>query len=440
MSVESWFLLIGAILFIMALSAAALKRLPLTTAIIYLAAGTAIGPMAGGYFHFNPLKQSPLFEIITEIAVLISLYSAGLKCQAVFTSPLWRVPLRLATLSVLLTVCLVSLLARFLLDLSPGAALLLGAIVAPTDPVLATDVQVNHHRDRDRLRFSLTGEAGLNDGTAFPFVMLGLGLMGLHDLGVNLSRWIVVDLVWASFAGVAVGALFGLVTAFTVHRLRVLDMNSEYMDDFLGLGVIALSYGTALYLQAYGFLAVFAAGYTLHQAEFVLNGKPARPSRQELKNSREHKPRYNREDNTYISQRSLFFNAQLERLVEVVLIVLIGGMLFIDSWQFQYICFALILFLVIRPISVYLGLHGASIPPAPRRLSAWFGVRGIGSMYYLMYAIQQGLPEALAVKLISVVLITVTMSIIIHGITVKPLMNWYSRKGRLWNRPLLSQH
>jgi len=434
MSVESWFLLIGAILLVMALSASALKRLPLTTAIIYLAAGTAIGPMAGGWFHFNPLKQSPLFEIITETAVLISLYSAGLKCQAAINSPLWRVPLRLATLSVALTVCLTALLGMYLLNLSTGAALLLGAIVAPTDPVLATDVQVIDHRDRDRLRFSLTGEAGLNDGTAFPFVMLGLGLLGLHDLGVNLSRWIVMDLIWATIAGVASGALLGMLTAYSAYRLRLLDMSSEYMDDFLGLGVIALSYGTALVVHGYGFLAVFTAGYALHQTEFLLNGKSGRPSRQELKRLKQRKSCYDRAGESYVSRRSLFFNEQLERLVEVVLIVLIGGMLFLNSWRFQYVSFALVLFLLIRPLSVYLGLSGASIPAAPLHLSAWFGVRGIGSLYYLMYAIQRGLPEALAVKLISVVLITVTMSILMHGISVKPLMAWYSRNGRIWNR------
>ncbi len=438
MNTEHWFILVGAILFIMAISAAALKRLPITTAMVYLTVGIAIGPMAGGYFHFNPLKQSALFEVITEIAVLISLYSAGVKCQAAFTSPLWRVPLRLATLSVLLTVCMVTILGMALLDLSPGAALLLGAIIAPTDPVLATDVQVNHHRDRDRLRFSLTGEAGLNDGTAFPFVMLGLGLIGLHELGVNLSRWIVIDLIWASFAGIAVGAVLGVVTALAVKRLRQMNMNSEYMTDFLGLGLIALSYGVSLLIQGYGFLAVFIAAYTLHQTEFLLAGRSERLSKQELKAIKDHKLLHDRDHERYISRSSLFFNEQLERLVEVVLIVLIGGMLFMNSWQFQYICFALVLFLVIRPASVYLGLHGASIPTAPLRLTAWFGVRGIGSMYYLMYAIQHGLREELAVELISVVLITVTLSIIIHGISVTPLMNWYSSRGRLWRRTAMT--
>lgn len=438
MTTEHWFVLVGSILFVMATSATALKRLPITTAMLYLAVGITIGPMAGGYFHFNPLKQSALFEVITEIAVLISLYSAGVKCQAAFNSPLWRVPLRLATLTVPLTVCLTTILGMYLLNLPAGAALLLGAIVAPTDPVLATDVQVNHHRDRDRLRFSLTGEAGLNDGTAFPFVMLGLGLTGLHDLGINLSRWIVIDLVWASFAGVLVGVATGAATAFIVQRLRHLNMNSEYMNDFLGLGLIALSYGIALLIQAYGFLAVFAAAYTLHQTEFFITGRSDKLSKQELKTLKQRSEPFSRERKRYISRASLFFNEQLERLVEVVLIVLIGGMLFMDSWQFKYICFAMVLFLVIRPLSVYIGLHRASIPTAPLRLAAWFGVRGIGSMYYLMFAIQHGLPEALAVELISVVLITVTLSIIIHGVSVRPLMNWYSSKRRLWQKPALT--
>ena len=168
MNTSHWYLLIGAILITMAVTASILKRMPLTTAILYLAVGVGIGPMFGGYFHFNPLKQSALFESITEVAVLISLYSAGLKLQASFINPIWRIPIRLATVTLVCTVFIVAALGIHLLGMSFGEAVLLGAIIAPTDPVLATDVQVNHHMDRDRLRFSLTGEAALNDGTAFP--------------------------------------------------------------------------------------------------------------------------------------------------------------------------------------------------------------------------------------------------------------------------------
>ncbi len=433
MNLAHWYLLIGAILITMVISASIVKRMPLTTAIFYLAVGISIGPMVGQHFHFNPLKQSALFEIITEIAVLISLYSAGLKLQASFENRIWRVPIRLATISVVFTVFFVTALGIHFLDLSLGAAILLGAIVAPTDPVLATDVQVSHHMDRDRLRFSLTGEAAMNDGTAFPFVMLGLGLLGYHELGASLSKWVIRDLIWATICGVGIGVLSGMLTAVIVDQLRKFRMNNEYMNDFLGLGLISTSYGLTLLAQGYGFLAVFFAAYTLRQTEYLLNAR-YKISKAEYLAQCNNTNNHSNGNELFISQTTLCFNEQLERLVEVVLIVLIGGMLFWDSWMFEYIAFALILFFIIRPASVYIALVGTNTATVPFILTSWFGIRGIGSLYYLMYAIQHGIPESLSVQLISVVLITVTLSIILHGMSVTPLMNWYSSRSPVWKK------
>ncbi len=436
MSLESWYLLIGALLFVMAMSASTLKRLPLTTATVYLAVGVLLGPMVADIFHVGPIRHSAVLEILTEVAVLISLFSAGLKLQAGVRHPLWHVPLKLATVSMLVTVALVTFLGINMLNLSLGAAILLGAIVAPTDPVLATDVQVQGHKDHDRLRFSLTGEASMNDGTAFPFVMLGLGLMGLHDLGAVGWKWLAVDFVWASVAGLAVGAAMGALTAVLVDRLKHKGVHSEFMDDFLGLGLIALTYGAALHIHSYGFLAVFAAAYTLRQVEFRLASSSVSGSKEaELMSADEYDDRFVilRARSGYMSEVSLFFNEQLERLAEVLLILLIGGMLFINSWKAEYILFALALFFFIRPLAVMLGTIGSDIPAAPRALLSWFGVRGIGSFYYLMYAIQHGIPEDLAVILVSVVLIVVTLSIILHGISVTPLMNYYSSRKECWS-------
>jgi len=167
----------------MGLTAPAIRRLPVTSAMVYLAVGLLVGPTVLGFFHFNPLKQSSLLEVLTEVAVLISLFSAGVKMPVPLTYARWRTPIFLALFSMASTVALVAGFAHYVLGLSLGAAVLLGAIIAPTDPVLATDVQIRHADDRDRLRFTLTCEAGMNDGSAFPFVMLGLGLLGLHDLG-----------------------------------------------------------------------------------------------------------------------------------------------------------------------------------------------------------------------------------------------------------------
>lgn len=425
MSNATWFLIIGAVLLFMALSAARIKRLPLSTAIVYLCVGVVLGPSFANQFHFNPIERSALLEVLTELAVIISLFAAGLKLAAPMGARIWWMPFRLATVSMVATVGLTALVGVTLLDLPLGAAVLLGAILAPTDPVLATDVQTRGTGDDDRLRFALTGEAGLNDGTAFPMVMLGLGLLGLHDVGDHFMRWWLVDVLWACFCGLAVGGALGVGTAWVTRRLTARGIYSEFTEDFLGLGLIALSYGLSLLLLGYGFLAVFAAGFMFHRSEMrfgTFSGnreEPGGEGRVDADSS---------EAGGHMANVTLGFVEQLERLGEVVLLILLGGMLFADSWQGGYIVAAVILIFVIRPISAFLGLVGSEGTLATKATIGWFGVRGIGSLYYLMYAIQHGLEAPLAVTLVSVVLITVTLSILLHGITVTPLMKLYSRR------------
>ena len=200
-----WALIIGALLISMALSGTLLKRLPLSTAMLYLAAGYGLGPAGLALMVPDPLIDSVLLEKMAEVAVLISLFTVGLKLGLPLSNQGWRLPVRLATVSMTLTVALIAAIGVIGLGLSLEVAILLGAILAPTDPVLASDVQVEEATDRDRLRFSLTGEGALNDGAAFPFVMLGLGLLGLHDLGVEGWRWWVIDVFWAISGGLGIG-------------------------------------------------------------------------------------------------------------------------------------------------------------------------------------------------------------------------------------------
>ncbi len=420
----TWFLIIGAVLLFMALTAARIKSLPLSTAIVYLSTGMLLGPTFFDQFHFNPLEHSATLEVFTEVAVLISLFGAGLKLAAPVGHRIWWAPFRLATVSMLVTVGLTALVGVLLLDLPIGAAVLLGAILAPTDPVLATDVQIKGPGDDNRLRFTLTGEAGLNDGTAFPMVMLGLGLLGLHDLGDNFSRWILIDVLWACASGVAIGGALGAGTARVIDRLAAHGIHSEFTEDFLGLGLIATSYGLSLLLLGYGFLAVFSAGFMLHRTEVLLQ----RSSKGAIAAVRSDSESDLKPDTPHMSRVSLLFIEQLERLAVVALLLLLGSMLFADSWQPAYIATAVLLVLVVRPVSVFFGLIGNPAHIATKAMIGWFGVRGIGSFYYLMYAIQHGLEPSLAVTLVSVVLIVVTLSIFLHGITVTPLMRLYSKR------------
>jgi sodium/hydrogen antiporter len=428
MTNAQWFLLVGSLLLVMGLTVTVLKRSPITAAIVYLMVGLLVGPSGLQWFHFNPLKQSALFEVLTEVVVLISLFAAGVKMPVPFRLAQWRTPVLLATLSMAITVGLIAAAVVFAFHLPWGAGILLGAILAPTDPVLATDVQVRHPGDRDQLRFTLTCEAGMNDGSAFPFVMLGLGLLGLHDLGDFGWRWVAVDVVWATSASIVIGVVAGAGLARLGWILRRAPHRQELLDDFLGLGLIGVVYGATVMAHAWGFLAVFFAAVALRQTEqrlaqrstaaavnatAGLPGMLAPPMQPDL-----------------VSEGSLIFKEHLERIAELLLVLLVGGTLFLSSWSWAAVGLALFVFVVVRPVSVLIGLWGTRTAWRMRAMTSWFGVRGIGSLYYLMYAIQHGLPEPLALQFIQLTLIVVTLSIFLHGTSVKPLMEhvWQQRK------------
>ena len=432
MTTAQWFLLVGGLLLTRGLTASLLKHLPVTPAIVYLLVGLLVGPTVLNVFHFNPLKESALLEILTEVVVLISLFSAGVKMPAPVSFVRWRAPVLLASVSMVASVGLIAAFAYYLLDLPLGAGILLGAILSPTDPVLATDVQTRHPDDRDQLRFTLTCEAGMNDGSAFPFVMLGLGMLGLHDLGEFGQRWALVEVLWATLAGIAIGVAAGMALAHAGHILRGTPPQRELMNDFLGLGLIGVVYGVSVMVDAWGFLAVFFAAVALRQTELKLISAdqvaPNPAASAVIESVATAWPLS--DDAPTISQRSLVFKEHLERISELVLVLLIGGTLFASSWSWRAVVLALFLFVVVRPVSVLLGLAGTPTTWRIRGLVGWFGVRGIGSLYYLMFAIQHGLPEPLALELIELTLIAVTLSIFVHGTSVKPLLArfWKNRK------------
>lgn len=438
MTNAQWFLLVGGLLLARGLTAPLLQRLPVTPAIVYLAVGLLVGPTVLNLFHFNPLQESALLEVLTEVVVLISLFSAGVKMPVPFSFVRWRTPILLATVSMAISVGLVAAFAFFFLGLPLGAGVLLGAILAPTDPVLATDVQTRHPADRDQLRFTLTCEAGMNDGSAFPFVMLGMGLLGLHKLGDFGLRWMLVDVLWATTAALAIGVMSGAALAYLARKLRGHPPRHKLMDDFLGLGLIGVAYGLSVWVDAWGFLAVFFAAVALRQTELKLASAdqdsddqktPAPPQADRIGPDAEQAIPEDAPAPT-VSEGSLVFKEHLERLSELMLILLIGGTLFLDSWSWRAVGLALFLFMVARPVSVLVGMVGTRTSWPIRGMAGWFGVRGIGSLYYLMYAIQHGLPEDLALDMVQLTLIAVALSILVHGTSVKPLMRRFMRYRR----------
>ena len=423
-----WYLTVGGLLVLMAVTGSILKRLPLTSAMFYLAAGFALGPFGAGLLHVDTLRDAELLERITEVAVIVSLFTAGLKLRLPLTDPRWRRALLLASIGMVVTVGLITTAGVFWMGLPVGAAVLLGAVLAPTDPVLASDVQVEHARDSETVRFALTGEAGLNDGTAFPFVMLGLGLIGAHELGPFGARWFGVDVLWAIGAGLVVGTLCGTAIGRFVLYLRRAHREAVGLNDFLALGLIALSYGASLAIHSYGFLAVFAAGLALRRIERQTTDEPPPADVDARARAAEDTSATADDVPEEMAEGVLAFNEQLERIGEVAVVIIVGALLSTVSWALLPIWFIPLLLLVVRPIATFASLPGAGTSPGQRFFIGWFGVRGIGSIYYLTFAIAHGFAGEAANLVADLTVAVVAVSIVVHGVSVTPMMR--SAAGR----------
>lgn len=391
---------------------------------IYLVVGFLLGPQVFDLLELHPLRELTMLEFITEIALLIALFTVGIKIRVPIGDRRWGVPLRLATISMLLTILGVMIVAVLLLDFDWRLALVLGAVLAPTDPVLASEVQLRSAQDRDSLRFGLTGEGGLNDGTAFPFVFLGLGALGLHEIGFGAWRWFTVDLLWGTIGGLGIGFLVGTSLARGVRLLRAWRREAVIFDEFLLMGVIALSYGLAQAAHSLGFLAVFAAGLALRRADDI------------------HASSSRAADKSPLTPSMLNVNEQLERIAEVAVVLLVGAMISTGYWSPEGLLLAAMLFLVIRPLAVWIGVSGTDAGKAPRRLLAWFGIRGIGSVYYAVFYAGYELRDEVAEKLLAATFTVIAASIVAHGVSAAPLMELYrarrtrgSRKEGLSDKP-----
>jgi len=420
-----WFVIVGALLILAGLVGSVTDRLPLTPGLIYLLLGVALGPAGAGVLEIDPLRDVGVLERVFEVAVLISLFTLGLKLRLPFSDPLWRIPVRLAVLSMLVTIAAIAASGVYLLGLPLGAAVLLGAMLAPTDPVLASDVQIKHLHERDRVRFGLTAEGAMNDGTAFPFVFLGLGLLGLREMGPFFLRWASVDLLWGVAGGLGIGWLCGIAVARLVVYLRQRTNEPIGLVEFLLLGLVAMSYGLALLAQALGFLAVLAAGLAVRRIELMETHRAERASPQATAYVTSQT-----EPARTMARSLLGLNEQLERVAELVAVVLLGALLSSGHFSLDGLGLALLVLLIVRPLSVLLGLLGGYSSGRQLALMSWFGIRGVGSLYYLTFAIASGLATPLAERLLPLVLTVVAVSIVVHGISATPLMDLYGRRRR----------
>ncbi len=400
----------GAIILLTAWLPIVLESLPLSLPIVCIALGIGIALSPISYVTAaNPLENRLLTERLTEFTVIVSLMGAGLKLDRPLSWRGWMTTWRLLGIAMPLTITGIALLGWSVLGLGVASAILLGAALAPTDPVLASDVQVGppNSKEEDEARFALTSEAGLNDGLSFPFVYLAIAIALSQATGEPwFGRWLAVDVVWKLAAGIAIGWATGKLLGHVTFRVSKRSQLSRTRDGLVAIGITCLCYGITELANGYGFLAVFAAAVTLRSVE------------------RRHS--YHTELHT--------FTEQIERLFMMVILVCFGaaiaeGTIF-DALNWQVIAVALVVLLVIRPLSGLIGLAGMPQPRDEKAVIAVFGIRGLGSFYYLAYALGQAefdSPEILWVTVCVVVLI----SIIIHGITVTPIMNMIDRRRTL---------
>ncbi|HDS1819352.1 TPA: cation:proton antiporter [Pseudomonas putida] len=440
-----WIAMLGAVLLLLALSSSYLRWIPITSSVVCLGLGIGLGTSGLGLLQLDIAKASGWMEHLTEVAVLFSLFFSGLKLRLPLRNRLWRSAFYLAGPVMLMCIGGVSLVLHYGLNMSWGVAVLIGAILAPTDPVLATLVQVVDARDDDPVRFSLSGEAGLNDGVAFPFVILGLLLQ--QNAGQEwLGHWLLKDVLWAVAAGLLCGYWMGRGLGKLTLYLRLRNDDSTVSpNDYLALALIALAYVIAELIQGYGFLAVFAAGLGLRQAEVQTSSSPHEPAAEHLVQpvvGHQHvapelavKGDVRGLDDSQIAAGimlgdMLAFGSLVERAMEVFLVTLLGVVL-LEHWDWRAVIVASALFLVIRPLSTLVAPVAGLLTAPQRGLLGWFGIRGIGSLYYLFYALNHGMLPAVAVESTNLILSVVALSILVHGLTVQPLLARYeSRKSK----------
>jgi NhaP-type Na+/H+ or K+/H+ antiporter len=432
--------LLGCLLLSLSLASSFVQRLPLSSSSLYLALGFILGPHVLGFLELRLDARNGWFERLTEMAVVVALFISGLKLRLPLGHDAWKAVWRLAGPVMVVCIAGIALLAHYALGLAAPYALLLAAMLAPTDPVLAGAVSVSDAADNDRVKYGLSGEAGLNDGTAFPFVVLALEWLRRGGAGGEwLARWVLLDVVWAVAAALGVGYFLGATLGRWAIKVRSRHRDTEAPSDFVALAMIALAYTAAHLLHAWGFLAVFAAGVGLRRAELGVVAETPHPEL--ATHDVTHPPAEHLVGARVAAQEleapavaagvlvseTISFGGTVERLLELMLVTLVGAAVG-SYWDSRALVIAAVLFFVLRPLSCYVLLQGTRTSSLQKGLVGWFGIRGIGSLYYLAYALSHGLQSGPGVELASLTLSVITLSILVHGSSATPLLDFYKRR------------
>ena len=393
----------GAALFVALLALSQQYGRPYSASLAYLGLGLAGAALLDGLgiTWLDPIEHAVIIEHAAELAVVIALFSAGLKVERELSGRKWAAVVRLLLIAMPLTIAAVAVFGHYVMGLSVAAAIALGAVLAPTDPVLAGDVGLGppgeHDKDEPEENFALTAEAGFNDGLAFPFVLLAVFVAERGGSGW-LGEWALADVLYALPVGLVVGVLTGYAVAALAFPLRERGWVSGDLDGWLAGAAVLVIYALAEVVGAYGFIAAFAGGLA-----------------------------FRRYEHGHDLNRAVHDGAEaFEKLGELVIILLLGTLVTLDGLGepgLEGWLLAPLLILVIRPVTALLSLAGSSIRGrGPRLFVAWFGVRGIGSLFYVAVIISSGAFSAAdEVRLFWTVTAVVMVSIVLHGITSAPL-------------------
>ena len=399
----------GALILMTAWLPMLLRKVPLSLPILCVGVGAALFALPPlRPFAVHPLQFPVAVERLSELVVIVSLMGAGLKIDRVIGLRSWALAWRLLAIAMPITMLMVGLLAGSLLGLGVATAVLIAAVLAPTDPVLASDVQVGGPGEgtEDEARFALTSEAGLNDGFAFPFVYLAIALAAASSGTGAFVEWFTQDLLWRTFLGTGVGYGIGRGFGYLTFHLPNRANLSRTGDGFVALAVTLLAYGVAEALGGFGFLAVFVAALALRNA--------------------------GRDDDYH--QRLHGFAEQAERLLMTLLLVLFGGIIsfggLLAAFDWRMLLFVAGVLLVARPAAGMISLLGSKLPWREQLVISFFGIRGMGSIYYLAFALNHAsFPDPL--RLWALVGGVILASILLHGITATPALQLLDH----WQRP-----